>query len=35
MDDALYILLLAIVVWLAYEFNDGGGGSRQRLRLPC
>ena len=34
MSDALYILMLAIVVWLAIEFSDGGGGSRQRGRVP-
>jgi len=34
MDDASYALFLAIVIWLVYEINDGGGGKRQRLRLP-
>jgi hypothetical protein len=34
MSDVIYILMLAIVVWLASEFSDGGGGSRQRGHAP-
>jgi hypothetical protein len=35
MSDAAYALFLAIVIWLAFEFNnDGGGGTRQRLQVP-
>ena len=35
MSDAAYALFLAIVIWLALEFNnEGGGGTRQRLQSP-
>jgi hypothetical protein len=34
MADFTYILFLAVVIWLAYEIGDGGGGSRRRLRVP-
>jgi hypothetical protein len=33
MSDIIYILFLAICVWLAmYWDDDGGGGHRSRLR---
>jgi hypothetical protein len=34
MADLTYILFLAVAIWLACEFGDGGGGSRRRLRAP-
>jgi hypothetical protein len=35
MMDFTYIVFLAVVIWLAIEFGDGGGGSRRRLRVPA
>ncbi len=34
MDDLVYILFLAVVIWLAIQFDDGGGGGR-RARVPA
>ena len=34
MGDANFILFLAVVVWMAIELTGGGGGKRNRLRLP-
>jgi len=33
MEDVLYVLMLAIVVWLLSELDGGGGGGR-RARVP-
>ena len=33
MEDLAYVLFLAVVVWLAVQLNDGGGGGR-RARMP-
>ena len=33
LSDAVYILFLAIVVWIAVQISDGGGGGR-RARIP-
>jgi hypothetical protein len=29
------IIFFAIVIWLAIELSDGGGGGRRRLRMPA
>lgn len=34
MADWTFVLFLAVVIWLAIELSDGGGGSRRRLRYP-
>jgi hypothetical protein len=34
MSDLIYVVFLAVVIWLAFEIGDGGGGSRRRLRVP-
>jgi hypothetical protein len=35
MGDILYVLCLAIVVWLASEYTGGdGGGKRGRVPVP-
>jgi hypothetical protein len=34
MADSTFLLFLAVVIWLAIELSDGGGGSRRRLRHP-
>ena len=35
MGDATFILFLAMVVWLAIESSGGGGGKRDRVRMPA
>ncbi len=34
MGDANFILFLAVVVWMAIDLTGGGGGKRDRLRVP-
>lgn len=34
MGDANFILFLVMVIWLAIEITGGGGGKRNRLRVP-
>ena len=34
MGDAIFILFLAVVVWMAIDLTGGGGGKRDRLRVP-